>query len=209
MTTTRRIDPNPEMVALCFRALVNHLNGNSETLSNSLPNLTVGGMFVSWQSKDGELRGCLGTLSEVPLPRLLEFAITSSQNDDRFSPISLHEIHNISCTVSILHSFEMCAHSLDWEIGVHGIIVEFCVNGKRHRSTFLPNVMTDQRWSKHQALEEAILKTGCRAGRPQISVTRYKASKSSLNHFEYAEGNIVYNFFLRLDITLYNEFKDL
>lgn len=90
-TTTSRIDANPEMVALCFRALVNHLNGNSETLSNSLPNLTVGGLFVTWQSKHGELRGCLGTLSEVPLSRLLEYAITSSQNDDRFSPLSLHE----------------------------------------------------------------------------------------------------------------------
>lgn len=128
-------------------------------------------MFVTWHSHNDDLRCCLGTLSEAPLFRLIEYAITSSQNDSRFSTISLHELNNLSC---ILHSLELCAHSLDWEIGHHGIIVEFCVHG-----------------SKHQALQEAINETGCREYRSRMSVTRYKASNSSLNHSQYVRYSVL------------------
>lgn len=193
MTSENSIIATPEMAALCFTVVTNHLNGNGNTKRESiLPAVTVGGMFVTWETSQGQLRGCIGTVAEVPLARLFDYAVKASQFDSRFSPINLREIQNISCTVSILHCFESCSHSHDWEIGTHGIIVQFSLDGIERKSTFLPNVMVEQRWSKDQAIDAAIEKFGCRGItkliRNRVIVTRYKASKSTLSHQEYIKS---------------------
>ena len=40
-------------------------------------------------------------------------------------PIEGGEIPILECTVSIITDYEQAANYLDWEIGKHGIIIEF------------------------------------------------------------------------------------
>ncbi len=46
-------------------------------------------------------------------------------NDTRFSPIELNEIPYLHVGVSLLTNFEPANNCLDWEVGKHGIEIEF------------------------------------------------------------------------------------
>jgi uncharacterized protein (TIGR00296 family) len=180
-----------DMVALCFHTLINHLNGVHAPTDDldPLQSAQVGGMFVTWETTQGGLRGCIGSLSELPLSRLTEYAIRSSQQDSRFHPIRMHELPNLACHVSILHSFENCHTPHSWTVGLHGIIVEFEMHSRSFRATFLPNVMPEQGWSVDEALSQAVRKTGFRGNFAEIisviRVTRYQSSKASLTYSEF------------------------
>ena len=181
-----------DMAAHCFEVLIRHLGGSPET-GHALPVATVGGMFVTWETTAGKLRGCIGCLSQLSLDRLGDYAIRSSQNDTRFRPIRLSEIPSLVCHVSILHSFQRCMHFQDWIVGIHGIIVELALGGESFRATFLPNVIPEQGWDHRQAVAEALRKGGYE-GRVDlvlsaVSVTRYQSSKASLTHAQYIQHN--------------------
>ncbi|KAF7836496.1 putative pectinesterase 8 [Senna tora] len=45
--------------------------------------------------------------------------------DRRFPPIQAKELPYLECTVSLLTDYEAANHYLDWEVGKHGIIIEF------------------------------------------------------------------------------------
>ena len=65
----------------------------------------------------------------------------SAFNDNRYTPISLDENSNVRAGVTILSKFEKGKDPYDWEIGTHGIIIEFNENEKDYRGTYLPNVI--------------------------------------------------------------------
>ena len=44
----------------------------------------------------------------------------------------------------MLHSFEQAAHARDWQVGRHGIAIEFRASGRRYRATYLPYVAGDR-----------------------------------------------------------------
>jgi len=92
------------------------------------------------------LRGCIGTFNAMNLHTgLREYAITSAFKDSRFSPITRDEFSRLSVSVSILRHFEDGDDYLDWEVGVHGIRIEF-VNekGNKRTATYLPEVASEQ-----------------------------------------------------------------
>lgn len=76
---------------------------------------------------------------------LREYAITSAFKDSRFSPITRDEFSRLSVSVSILRHFEDGDDYLDWEVGIHGIRIEF-VNekGNKRTATYLPEVASEQ-----------------------------------------------------------------
>jgi len=55
-----------------------------------LSNISVP-LFVTWtKTKNEELRGCIGTFSQMELQTILpQYALISALQDDRFKPISL------------------------------------------------------------------------------------------------------------------------
>lgn len=76
--------------------------------------------------KEGRLRGCIGTLSPTELATgLREYALISSLRDRRFDPVSEQELPRLSVTVSLLTNYEDARDVYDWEVGVHGIILDF------------------------------------------------------------------------------------
>ena len=69
----------------------------------------------------------------------------SAFKDSRFSPIAWEEVPKLHVSVSILRHFEEGDDYLDWEIGIHGIRIEFHTErGSKRTATFLPEVAPEQ-----------------------------------------------------------------
>ncbi|KAF5305502.1 hypothetical protein FQA39_LY01593 [Lamprigera yunnana] len=136
----------PEMCFFCFDVLYCHLYNLDPPKTPSFSNDAYP-LFVTWKiGKDKRLRGCIGTFNAMNLQSgLREYAITSAFKDSRFNPISRDEFSKLSVSVSILRHFEDGSDYLDWEVGVHGIRIEF-VNekGNKRTATYLPEVATEQ-----------------------------------------------------------------
>lgn len=110
-------------------------------------------LFVTWEiGKGKKLRGCIGTFNAMNLQSgLREYAITSAFKDSRFSPITRDEISKLSVSVSILTQFEDATDYLDWEVGTHGIRIEFYnEKGNKRTATYLPEVAPEQ--GKHTSI---------------------------------------------------------
>lgn len=119
----------------------------------------------------------------------------SALRDRRFPPIEPYELPLLTCTVSLLHSFETGKAWDDWEPGKHGIIIKFdCpLDGRRKSATFLPEVAREEGWDQRETLEYLVHKAGCdvsdtRLERllPLIALTRYQSTAASLSYDEYA-----------------------
>lgn len=135
-----------EMCFFCFDVLHAHLYHLEPP---EVPSFSNGHypLFVTWRiGKDKKLRGCIGTFNEMQLHNgLREYAVTSAMKDSRFNPMSKDELPRLHVSVSILCHFEDAADFLDWEIGVHGIRIEFCTErGAKRTATFLPEVAREQ-----------------------------------------------------------------
>lgn len=73
------------------------------------------------------------------------FFIPSAFKDSRFPPIGRDEFPKLQCAVSILRHFEDGSDYLDWQVGVHGIRIEFLnERGSKRTATYLPEVAPEQ-----------------------------------------------------------------
>lgn len=73
------------------------------------------------------------------------FHFGSACNDTRFNPITTDELSKLHVSVSLLRHFEDGADYLDWEIGVHGIRIEFHnEKGNKRTATYLPEIASEQ-----------------------------------------------------------------
>lgn len=127
---------------------------------------------------------------------LREYAITSATNDSRFSPISRDEYPLLSCAVSILTHFEPCSSYMDWDIGLHGIRIEFLnERGAKRSATYLPEVAHEQGWNHLQTIDSLLRKGGYKAPitsemRKSIQVTRYRSEKLTLHYNDYVQSKM-------------------
>jgi AMME syndrome candidate gene 1 protein len=94
--------------------------------------------------------------------------------------------------VSLLHSFERGSAWDDWEIGVHGITIEFAdpLTSSRRSATFLPEVPAHESWDKEETLHHLVRKAGYHVGatsalRRSIKLTRYRSTTYTLTYDEY------------------------
>ena len=108
-----------------------------------------------------------------------------------------------NCSVSLLINFETCADPLDWTRGVHGIRIAFphpqSPSRRRLSATYLPDVCTDQGWTKDECLESLMRKAGydpsSRGSKDGgwrsvqgLKVERYRALKGRISHDGYVEA---------------------
>ncbi|GAB5037398.1 duf51 family protein [Nannochloropsis oceanica] len=210
----------PAHVHYCFEVLLHHFDGGNSPLPVPTFDTTVEcPLFVTWEKevvvrgggRDGgrgggwghghrQLRGCIGTLSPKSLGSLKEYVYNSAFKDRRFSPIASHELSMLACSVSLLVAYEEVGKGnvMDWEVGVHGIIIAFQDgmgrNARHFSATYLPEVAREQGWSRREALESLVRKSGY-AGRIDkggfwdgVALTRYRSSKFSLTYGEFIEG---------------------
>jgi len=149
-------------------------------------------LFVTWDKRGVhgrmELRGCIGCLKPLPLTSLREYALTSSLKDTRFDPVAEHELPYLTCTVSLLTNFETAANLDDWEIGVHGVWIDFVdMQNKARNAVYLPDVIPEQGWSKQETIKSLVRKSGCNAAvtdelRNRISLTKFQSTKASMSY---------------------------
>ncbi len=89
------------------------------------------GAFVSLH-KDGELRGCIGTILPTTASiaaEILQNAISACSRDPRFSPVEESELDDIEYSVDVLTEPERIFSSRFLDVKKYGVIVES--NGKR------------------------------------------------------------------------------
>ncbi|XP_051155887.1 nuclear protein AMMECR1-like isoform X2 [Leptopilina boulardi] len=150
-------------------------------------------LFVTWEiGKDNQLRGCVGTFNAMQLHAgLREYAEISAFKDPRFNPISRDELPSLHVTISVLHHFEHAMDYLDWEVGVHGIRIEFHdERGSKRTATFLPEVAKEQGWDHTHTIDSLFHKGGFKGSvtqdmRRNAKVTRYQSESVSVSYQEY------------------------
>ncbi|KHJ30642.1 putative ammecr1 family protein [Erysiphe necator] len=167
------------------------------SLQASVPNAPI---FVTWDiispldSNKLSLRGCIGTFESSPLDESLSnYALTSALHDPRFPPIALHELPNLSVSVTLLHDFETCNDPMDWVLGRHGIRVHVRAKKKSWNSCYLPDVAVEQGWDQEQCVFNCMQKSGWDGTKltwrtvDEIKVIRFQGSKMSMNFREWKD----------------------
>jgi len=184
-----------DMCFFCFDVLSNHLNQYEPPSAPDFPNESYP-LFVTWKiGKDRRLRGCIGTFNAMNLQiGLREYAMTSAFKDSRFTPISRDELNKLYVSVSILRHFEDAQDYLDWELGVHGIRIEFNTEkGAKRTATYLPEVAPEQGWDRVQTIDSLLRKGGYKGNitndvRRSIRLTRYQSEKITVGYQEYKDN---------------------
>ena len=115
--------------------------------------------FVTLRSQNGQLRGCIGNIE--PFESLIESVPHNARNaaihDPRFPAVnSIAELETLRIEISVLTPPEELNSYQDIIIGQHGIILR-----KNNRSAvFLPQVATEQGWTRDSTLSHLSLKAG-------------------------------------------------
>ncbi|CEF62094.1 AMMECR1 domain and AMMECR1 family and AMMECR1, N-terminal domain-containing protein [Strongyloides ratti] len=187
--------PIPEYVYFCFDVIISHLKGiHNIPVPTCIPTDKFP-LFVTWKiGKEKDLRGCIGTFDrELSLRKgLKDYAMSSAFRDSRFNPITIKEIPDLHCSVSILTNFEWANNCYDWDIGTHGIRIEFVPpkSKREYSGVFLPEVMIEQEWDKETTLRYLVKKAGyngpfnddlCNT----IKLERFQSQKVSRSYDDY------------------------
>ena len=103
---------------------------------------------------------------------------------------------SLRCEISLLSDFEAIQDPLGWDVGTHGIEIEF--NGPAgspeaemlFRGTYLPNVAPEQGWNQLQTLESLTRKAGHIGGFASVAdrfttIRRYQSIKFGMTFTEY------------------------
>ena len=173
-----------DMIYYCFDVLNSHLHRDQEPRKPPFPDHEFP-LFVTWYiGREKRLRGCIGTFTPLNLhDGLKEYAITSALRDTRFHPISKEELSKLNCSVSLLTNFEPAQSWRDWQIGTHGIRIEFKnERGQQRSATYLPEVAAEQEWDHTETIDSLLRKGGYKAAitdefRNSLNVIRYQSEK--------------------------------
>jgi AmmeMemoRadiSam system protein A len=114
------------------------------------PERVPGGTFV--------LRGCIGTVfPEEPLhDNVVHNAVHAAFDDPRFPPVEPAELVALTIEISALTPMRSVTDPETIETGRHGVHLEHGA----HRAVFLPQVATEQGWTRRDLLEHLALKAG-------------------------------------------------
>lgn len=182
----------PEMGFFCFDVLYCQLHQLDPPKAPNFSNEAFP-LFVTWTiGKDMRLRGCIGTFNAMHLHAgLREYAATSAFKDSRFNPITQDELPRLHVSVSILRHFEDGIDYLDWEVGVHGIRIEFHnEKGNKRTATYLPSVAMEQGWDQIQTIDSLLHKGGFKGLvtpdiRRSLKLTRYQSEEVTVSYQDY------------------------
>lgn len=119
------------------------------------------GAFVTLR-KHGDLRGCIGNMSEErPLSTVVgAMALQAAFNDPRFKPLTEDELSQVEIEISVLTPFKRVSGADDIVLGRDGVVIK---KGNR-QGVFLPQVATETGWSKEVFLDQLCYKAGLQAG---------------------------------------------
>ena len=184
-TTILDITQGKTLLELARQSLHAAVCGGSRSPVTSADLEALGATFVTL-TKQGQLRGCMGSLSAQ---RSLAMDVwhnaqAAALRDPRFAPVSAVELADIDVEVSVLSTpqpiyFANYAHAL-WQLAPHrdGVIFSVHADGREYRSTFLPQV-----WEQLPAVEDFMARLQLKAGvpaqywSPKVRLMRYGVEK--------------------------------
>ena len=116
------------------------------------------GAFVSLHTKDGDLRGCIGSIyAMAPLCQAVaSSAVNAAVRDPRFYPVTGGELENLDIEISVMGPIEQISGAADIVVGRDGLIV----SRGRQAGLLLPQVATDFGWDAETFLRQTCLKAG-------------------------------------------------
>ncbi len=119
------------------------------------------GAFVTLR-RGAELRGCIGRMSpDSPLGKTVgAMALQAAANDPRFPPVSAEELPKLTVEISALTPVKPVPGAGDIVVGRDGVLLS---KGGR-TAVFLPQVATEQGWSRGEMLDHLCRKAGFPAG---------------------------------------------
>ncbi len=148
-----------------------------ELNSRDIPALCTGkrAAFVTLK-KNGELRGCIGTIvADRPLYKtIIECSYSAAFRDPRFSPLENAELSAIRIEISVLTDAEQVKSLDEIQTGRDGLIIEKGVN----RGLLLPQVATEQGWDRDAFISHTCIKAGLPGDAwkdPAVKVFRFQA----------------------------------
>jgi AmmeMemoRadiSam system protein B/AmmeMemoRadiSam system protein A len=115
------------------------------------------GAFVTLKKK-GELRGCIGRLSDdaAVAETVAETAVLSAFEDTRFPPLAVEELAEVRIEISVLTPFEEVKKIEDIRIGDHGLMIV----RPPFRGLLLPQVPVEEKWTRDEFLAHLCRKAG-------------------------------------------------
>jgi len=123
-----------------------------------------GAAFVTLKvgSRDGQLRGCIGTFSaRQPLYKCIqEMAVSAATRDPRFAAVERPELDGLEIEISVLSPLQTVASPEAIEVGVHGV----CITCGPHHGVLLPQVAVEYGWDRETFLDHVCRKAGLPAG---------------------------------------------
>lgn len=130
-------DPYVALARLSYEHFVRH--HKAIQLPDGLPAEMLSrraGAFVTLKM-DGQLRGCIGTISPTTAclaEEIIQNAISAATQDPRFRPVRAHELPLIDCSVDVLDEAEDINSAAELDVEKYGVIVS---SGSR-RGLLLP-----------------------------------------------------------------------
>ncbi|MBR9680810.1 MAG: AmmeMemoRadiSam system protein A [Candidatus Altiarchaeota archaeon] len=119
-----------------------------------------GNVFVTLK-KQGNLRGCIGTIQPDKLSKNLKAAAIYSLSDSRFSKVEREEFETLDIEVSVLKKGILYKNPLEnLIIGKHGLIIE----KDKKSGLLLPQVAIEHKMNKEQFLDAVCDKAGLDKG---------------------------------------------
>jgi AmmeMemoRadiSam system protein B/AmmeMemoRadiSam system protein A len=165
--TAVALPPTPadkkQMLALARETIRRYLDTGAVPLARGFsPSLErPQGVFVTLR-KRGELRGCIGQMTpDRPLRVLVgSMALAAAFEDPRFEKVTAGELKNLDVEISVLTPFKEVTGPQAIVVGRDGVLLQ---KGGRS-AVFLPQVATEERWTRDEMLDNLCLKGGMPAG---------------------------------------------
>ncbi|HSY50538.1 MAG TPA: AmmeMemoRadiSam system protein A [Thermoanaerobaculia bacterium] len=120
------------------------------------------GAFVTLRTRDGELRGCIGSIRAVdPLHKAVaSSAVSAAFRDPRFPPLQAGEMEQLALEISVMGPIEPVTDIGNIVVGRDGLII----SRGRYAGLLLPQVATEYGWDCLTFLDQTCLKAGLPPG---------------------------------------------
>jgi uncharacterized protein len=150
------------------------LVGNAFELPPLVSPPEASGVFVTVHVS-GTLRGCIGFLEmrDDLLSTVAEAARRAAASDPRFRSVEEDEFTDMDIQVTLLGPLEDCPSPEDFEIGIHGLVIDY----HGHRGLLLPQVAVERGWDKSEFLSALCLKA-------QLPDRSWESPETELFRFE-------------------------
>ena len=115
------------------------------------------GAFVTI-TKNGELRGCIGSVAPVkPLYLIVrEVAAMAALRDTRFRPVTTSELGDLQYEISVLSPLRRVMDIREIRVGQDGLLIR----ARGQEGLLLPQVASEEKWDRATFLEQLCHKAG-------------------------------------------------